>query len=149
MRRLALTLATLTLLAGCGGSGSDELTVSLAEQSGSTQSGDAVLTAVDDATTRVEISLGSGGDTPQPAHIHKGSCAKLDPQPEYALDDVVAGDSSTEVKVSLAELRDGEFAINVHKSASALRIYVACGDIGSGAGSTETETDSNPYGDGY
>ena len=50
------------------------------------------------------------------------------------------------MNVPLDELRDGEFAINVHKSAAALRIYVACGDIGSGAGGTQTETDSGGYG---
>jgi hypothetical protein len=151
VKPLAIGFAALALLAGCGsdGSGSDELTVSLAEQSGSTQSGEAFLTAVDDSTTRVELSIGTAGDTPQPAHIHKGSCANLDPQPEHALEDVVAGESSTDVNVSLDELRNGEFAINVHKSADALRIYVACGDIASVAGSTETETDSGGYGEGY
>jgi hypothetical protein len=153
VKRLALGLSALALLAGCGsdgggsgsGSGSDELTVSLAEQSGSAQSGEAVLTAVDDSTTRVEISLGGGGETPQPAHIHKGSCANLNPEPEHALEDVVAGESSTEVNVSLDELRDGEFAINVHESATALQTYVACGDIGSSTGMEETETDSGGY----
>jgi hypothetical protein len=153
VRRLALGLSALALLAGCGsdgggsGSGSDELTVSLAEQSGSAQSGEAVVTAVDDSTTRVEISLGGGDETPQPAHIHKGSCANLNPEPEHALEDVVAGESSTDVNVSLDELRDGEFAINVHESATALQTYVACGDIGSSAGmeETETETDSGGY----
>ena len=146
MRSLALILAASAVLTSCGGDGGSEpLTVSLAEQSGSTQSGEAILTAVDDSTTRVEISIGSGGDTPQPAHIHKGSCENLDPQPEYALDDVVAGESSTEVKASLDELRDGEFAINLHESAAALRIYVACGDIGSGAAGTDTG-ETNPYG---
>jgi hypothetical protein len=151
VKPLAIGFAALALLAGCGsdGSGSDELTVSLAEQSGSTQSGEAVLTAVDDSTTRVELSIGNGGDTPQPAHIHKGTCANLDPQPEHALEDVVAGESSTDVNVALDELRNGEFAINVHKSADALQIYVACGDIASGAGSTETETETDSGGYGY
>jgi hypothetical protein len=142
---LGLCLVALLLLAGCGsgsGVGSDEMTVSLGEQNGSTQSGEAVLTRVDDSTTHVVLSIGGGGDTPQPAHIHKGSCAQLDPQPEYALEDVVDGESSTHVDASLDELRDGEFAINVHKSADALRIYVACGDIGSTAAGG-TETDSN------
>jgi hypothetical protein len=154
VKRIGIALSALALLAGCGSDGgaSNELSVSLAEQNGSTQSGDATLTAVDDSTTRVEISIGNGGDTPQPAHIHKGSCANLDPQPEYALEDVVAGESSTSVNVPLDELRDGDFAINVHKSAAALQVYVACGDIGSAAGGTTTETgeeDSGGYGERY
>lgn len=133
------------LVAGCGSDGgnSDELTVSLGEQNGSRQSGEVRLTAVDDSSTHVELSIGSGGDKPQPAHIHKGSCAELDPQAAYGLEDVVAGESSTHVNVSLDELRDGEFAINVHESAAAPQTYVACGDIGSAAAATETETESD------
>ena len=152
MKWLAVGLSVVALLAGCGSDGgSDELTVSLGEQNGSMQSGEAVLTRVDDSTTRVELSIGGGSDdTPQPAHIHKGSCAQLDPQPEYALEDVMGGESATNVDASLDELRDGEFAVNVHKSAAALETYVACGDIGSAAGGmdtkSETETDSGGYG---
>jgi hypothetical protein len=143
VNRLALSLSLLVFLTACGSDGgSNEMTVSLGEQNGSTQSGEATLTAVDDSTTHVVISIGSGGETPQPAHIHKGSCAQLDPQPEHPLEDVVDGESSTHVNVSLDELRDGEFAINVHKSAEELQTYVACGDIGSGGGGTQTETDS-------
>ena len=151
MKRLALGLSVLALLAGCGSDGgggsSNELTVSLEEQNGSKQSGEAVLTRIDDSSTHVVLSLDGGGTTPQPAHIHKGSCANLDPTPEYPLENVVNGESSTHVNVSLDELRDGEYAINVHKSADALNIYVACGDVGSGAaGGTDTETDEGGYG---
>lgn len=150
MKRLAVRLSFVALLTGCGSDGgSDELTVSLGEQNGSMQSGEAVLTRVDDSTTRVELSIGSGGDTPQPAHIHKGSCAQLDPQPEYGLEDVVAGESETNVDVSLDELRDGQFAINVHKSAAALEIYVACGDLGSAPAGAETDTETGSGGYGY
>jgi hypothetical protein len=149
VKRLALGLSVLALVAGCGsdggsGSGNDELTVELGEQHGSTQSGEAVLTRIDDSSTHVVLSIdgGGGGGTPQPAHIHKGSCTRLDPTPAYALEDVFDGESSTHVNVSLDELRDGDYAINVHKSAAALRIYVACGDIGSASGGMQTETDA-------
>jgi hypothetical protein len=65
----------------------------------------------------------------QPAHIHKGSCAKLDPAPEYPLKNVVDGKSTTTVKgVTISEL-DGKTAVNVHKSAADLKTYVSCGDI--------------------
>lgn len=67
---------------------------------------------------------------PQPAHIHKGSCAKLDPKPEYALHNVINGMSVTTVKgVTIAELK-GKSAVNVHKSLKDLKTYVSCGDIG-------------------
>ena len=66
---------------------------------------------------------------PQPAHIHKGSCAKLDPKPEYALHNVVNGMSVTTVPgVTIAGLT-GKSAINVHKSLTDIPIYVSCGDI--------------------
>jgi hypothetical protein len=145
VKRLVLGLTTLALLAGCGGGGGDEATVSLAEQNGSGQSGEVILTKVDDSTTRVEVSITAPpADDPQPAHIHKGSCEDLDPNPAYGLENVVDGSSSSEVEVSLDELTDGAFAVNVHKSGDELDVYVACGDIGSGAGGTETGSD-----DGY
>jgi hypothetical protein len=153
MTRVALGLSLLVFLAGCGSDGgSTEMTVSMGERNGSMQSGDATLTAVDDSTTHVVISIRSGGETPQPAHIHKGSCAQLDRQPEHPLEDLVEGESSTHLDVSLDELRDGEFAINVHKSATEMQTYVACGDIGSAAAGTTTETgeeDSDGYGERY
>ncbi len=70
---------------------------------------------------------------PQPAHIHDGSCANLNPVPKYPLHNVVNGMSVTTVKgVTIAQL-NGKTAVNVHKSAAALTTYVSCGDIaGSG-----------------
>jgi hypothetical protein len=131
-------------LAGCGGGDDgEETTVALAEQNGSGQSGEVVLTAVDGSTTRVEISIGNPPGDPQPAHIHKGSCADLDPQPEYPLENVTGGGSTTEVQAALDELDGGGFAINVHKSESELETYVACGDIGSTPGGTQTDEDGN------
>lgn len=66
---------------------------------------------------------------PQPAHIHQGSCAKLDPKPEYPLHNVVNEMSVTTVKgVTIGEL-NGKAAINVHKSLTDIATYVSCGDI--------------------
>jgi hypothetical protein len=136
--------ALLVLAAGCGsgsnssdGGASDSgtATVNLGEQNGSGESGTARLTAVGDKT-KVVLDLRSPSammaSETQPAHIHKGSCAKLDPTPAYALADVQDGKSTTTVGVKLDDLRKGAFAINVHKSATELDTYVACGDIGTG-----------------
>ena len=66
----------------------------------------------------------------QPAHIHKGTCAKLDPKPTYPLSDVVGGMSKTTVPgITVAKLLAAPMAINVHKSAKELPTYVACGNI--------------------
>jgi hypothetical protein len=83
-------------------------------------------------------------DPPHPAHIHVGQC----PQPgdvAFPLNDVVlpadesvgladsaipAEVSSTVVEVALTDIVGGDHAINVHQSAEAMDVYIACGDIG-------------------
>lgn len=122
---------------GCGSesnsSGSGEVTVDLGQQNASGESGTATLTA-DGDKTKVVIDL-QGNSSAQPAHIHKGSCADLDATPEFALADVKDGMSTSTVDAKLDDLRDGAFAINVHKSAAEVETYVACGDVGEGDGS--------------
>ena len=106
------------------------MTVQIGEQNGSGESGTAKLTPLDGGKTRVEISLkGESKNMTQPAHIHDGSCASLDPKPKHGLDNVVNGKSTTVVPVSMDELTSGKNAINVHKSTEDIKTYVACGDI--------------------
>jgi hypothetical protein len=105
------------------------VTVRLAQQNKSGETGTARLTAQGDQT-KVEISLkGAPKGVPQPAHIHDGSCAKLDPKPKHGLENVVDGKSTTTVPAKLDELLNGRNAINVHKSAEDIKTYVACGNI--------------------
>ena len=105
------------------------VTVKLGAQNKSGESGTAKLTPEGDKT-KVEISLkGAPKGASQPAHVHEGSCAQLDPKPKYGLANVVDGKSSTEVPVKMDELMGGNLAINVHKSAEDVKTYVACGDI--------------------
>ena len=106
------------------------VTIQLGAQNQSGESGTAKLTPVEDGKTKVEISLkGTPKGVAQPAHIHEGGCANLDPKPKQGLDNVVDGKSTTVVPVGLQELLDGKTAINVHKSAEEAKTYVACGDI--------------------
>jgi Cu/Zn superoxide dismutase len=112
-------------------SGPKAVTVKLVPQNRSGESGSAKLTPMGEDKTQVEISLKGGPKgTPQPAHIHEGSCAKLNPQPKYPLQNVVDGKSTSEVPVGIAQLTKGGLSINVHKSADELKQYVACGPIG-------------------
>jgi len=146
VKHLAVVAVALLFVSGCGGDnggGSSSKTVDLGEQNGSGESGTATLTA-DGGKTKVVISLdGAPSGTPQPAHIHKGSCEDLDPTPAYGLTNVVDGMSTTDVDEPLDELEDEDYAINVHKAGTDLKTYVACGNVGSGGGSdTNTETDS-------
>ncbi len=138
MIRMILIAAVASVLAltlsSCGGddegAGDESLTVELSEQSDSGQSGEATLTPVDETTTEVEVDLTGGPDNAQPAHIHTGTCAELG-DVAYPLEDLEDGRSQTQVDVSLDELRDGEFAINAHRSADEIEVYTACGEISS------------------
>ncbi len=61
------------------------VTVRLAQQNKSGESGTARLTPAGDKT-KVEISLkGAPKGVAQPAHVHEGSCAKLYPKPMSGL----------------------------------------------------------------
>jgi hypothetical protein len=111
------------------------VTVRIAAQNKSGETGRARLTPQGADKTKVDISLkGAPKGTPQPAHIHEGTCANLDPKPKHGLENVVDGKSSTVVPVSLDTLLGGKMAINVHKSADDIKTYVACGDIKKGGG---------------
>ena len=132
MPRTALVLVFVLVLAGCGGDGDEfggDLTMPLVAQNDSGQDGEATLSEVDSDTTRVVLEVESPPGNPQPAHIHRGSCQNLDPQPAYGLENVVDGKSTTEVSVAIEDLVGQGFAVNVHKSADEAQVYVACGDI--------------------
>src|SRR6476469_6120558 len=85
--------------------------------------------------------------TPHPAHVHEGTCAKLNPNPQYPLNPVtirknkkssdktqtppaVQGTltapttlySDTEIDVKLEDLLASPHAINVHKSDAEIQI---------------------------
>ena len=102
----------------------------LSALNGSGELGTVTLTAVGEKT-RVDVALANAPtDVPQPAHIHEGSCAKLDPKPKYPLANVVDGTSTYMVDVPMAQLIAGGMAVNVHKSTSDIKTYVACGELG-------------------
>ena len=116
-----------------GKKGGKSVSVRMQAQNASGETGSAKLTAEGADKTRVEISLkGAPKGTPQPAHIHEGSCAKLDPKPKHGLENVVDGKSTTVVGASLESVRG--MAINVHKSTDDIKTYVSCGDIGKAGG---------------
>ena len=105
---LVLVFAATLVLAGCGGD--DEfggnLAMPLVTQNDSGQDGEATLSEVDSDTTRVVLEVENPSVEPQPAHIHRGSCENLDPEPAYGLENVVDGKSTTEVNVAIEDLVD-------------------------------------------
>ena len=103
------------------------LTIQLKELNGSGESGTAMLR--DTKAGLVVMLKLTGGKGIQPAHIHKGTCSKLDPKPWYPLKNVINGKSTTTIAgVTIAAIR-GKSAVNVHKSLKDLPTYVACGDV--------------------
>jgi len=103
-----------------------ESTVMLNEQNESGQSGQATLEE-EEGGTMVVITAEASYIEPQLAHIHSGTCEDLGGV-VYPLSLVVGGYSETFVAVSLQELLDGEFAINLHDPQDP-SIYTSCGDI--------------------
>lgn len=108
--------------------GGSLLTLEMGAQNNSGQDGKATLTDMGNGKIKAVLDLDNGTAESQPAHIHKGSCATLDPNPLIPLNNVVNGKSETEIEVSMATLTSGH-AINVHKSAAEAAVYVSCADI--------------------
>jgi hypothetical protein len=112
-----------------GSAAGNVLTVPLRAQNGSGENGTATLRQ-SGANVVVMVRLRGAPGSPQPAHIHDGTCARLDPKPKYPLASVTAGSSTTTVKgVTLAQLTGTPHAINVHQSTAQLTKYVSCGNI--------------------
>jgi hypothetical protein len=132
-RTIAVVLCAVVSLAGCKSmgmsGGSKEARLSAQNNSGET--GTATLTKQSDTQTKVVLSVtGAPAGASQPVHIHKGTCAKLDPKPAYPLSPLVNGKSETVVNASIDELSKGGYAVNGHKSAQEVSTYVFCGDLG-------------------
>jgi hypothetical protein len=131
------TLATVAAVGACGGgdegSGggpvAETVEVELKEQNSSGITGLATLAERGDATNVVVEMIQPFDIDPQPLHIHRGTCADLDPEPAFALPNLEDGIGGGDVAISLDELREGDYAINVHKSVREADVYVACGEI--------------------
>ena len=111
------------------------VTVQLSPQNSSGITGTATLTPMGDQT-RVVLTLAGAGAGPEPAHIHAGTCADLDPTPKWPLTSVANGVSDTMVNAKLSDIQASATAINIHKSPQEISVYVACGDIPTAAPAT-------------
>jgi hypothetical protein len=106
------------------------MTINLGAQNGSKQDGQAFL---NDTSAGLKVKLQVKNEpamASEPAHIHQGTCAKLNPAPWKGLSNVVKGVSVTTIKgLTIADLKKAKYAINVHESAANLGHYVSCGDL--------------------
>jgi hypothetical protein len=152
---IATIVALFLLLDQCSGgnqtsqtTNTNAVTAILNAQNNSGEVGTVNLSAAADNQTTVLINVtGMPASASQPAHIHQGSCAHLDPAPKYALNPVVNGTSSTTVNASLSELTAGNYAVNIHQSAEKANVYVSCADLsnaGGGNGAAPTGTPIRP-----
>jgi LPXTG-motif cell wall-anchored protein len=103
-------------------------TLQLAQQNNSGISGTATFTPSGGGLT-VDLKVTGAGAGPEPAHIHGGTCAQLNPTPEFTLASVTNGSSTTTLQTTLQSLAATPHAVHMHKSADELSVYVACADI--------------------
>jgi hypothetical protein len=123
-----LMLAAVVLFAGCG---PQSVTKTMSAENSSGQDGTVTLTDKGSAGVEVVIAITANAaepGQPQLAHIHSGRCPQVGAVTS-PLTNVVDGHSTTTVSgVTLAQLQDGNHAVNVHL-ASAPGTYVSCADL--------------------
>lgn len=105
------------------------ITIAMGAQNDSGEIGTAKLQPQGEGQTLVTLGLNNAPPNPQPAHIHRGTCDDLDPQPAYPLSEVINGISETVVDVSIEDLLKEPHAVNVHKSKEEADVYFSCGNI--------------------
>lgn len=104
------------------------VTIEFTELNDSGVSGTATLYASGNATI-VTLDLDGTGED-HPAHIHRGACDDIEPEPEYNLQNVgEAGTSTSQVDVPLDQLIDGDYVIDLHLAANQLGTLIVCGEI--------------------
>jgi hypothetical protein len=105
------------------------LQINMGPQNGSKQNGTATLKQRG-ANLWVKVSVfNEPKGATEMAHIHRGTCAKLNPTPWKPLKSIVNGTSTTTVSgVTIAQLKAGHYAVNVHDAKNPKR-YVSCGNI--------------------
>ncbi len=142
IRTLASTLA-LVLALGLGGAANAQTNASdpidtdsgfelgIAQQNNSGEIGTVTLyKSHSGARTLVVISMhGTPAGIAQPAHIHRGTCDNLNPVPTWPLHNVVNGQSRTWLDVPREKILSGNYSVNVHRSTTNLKLYVACGHL--------------------
>jgi hypothetical protein len=129
--RIAAATAAFVLAASTFAFAADgSLKMTLHPQNHSGETGYVTMTEADGNTTVSVTTTNAPEDTPQPIHIHVGTCDKLDPKPKYPLTTLQNGTSTTTLKgITISQLEDSPFAINIHHSTSDIGTYYACGNI--------------------
>ena len=137
-------ISTVTLI-GCSddddpSTTDNSISYNLNERSSSGISGDIEFLELSDGRIQAQISLvGTSDGTSHPAHVHMNSAAmggsiiiSLDPVDGATGSSVtIFGQSDGGANISLADIKDLDAYVNVHKSSSELDVIISQGDIGS------------------
>ena len=136
MKRLLLSLGLAVVVTASAASAAvhpDQFRLSAQNGSGETGTATLLQSTGNPEEVIVQVRTSNGGDEPQPAHIHKGTCDKLDPKPAFPLTTVMTsnsgGTSTTIVNAPIAKLLSGNYSVNVHASTTNVARYVACGNL--------------------
>ena len=104
-------------------------TMTLKSIKNSGQTGKALFEDVGGGKTKVTITMNGQATSPQPAHIHTGSCVKSG-NILYPLTSVTNGTSETILNASIQAIQaNGPTVVNVHLSPSELSTIVSCGEL--------------------
>jgi hypothetical protein len=127
---IALALVLVSALSLLAAAGAKQISFPMNALNNSGESGTATIARAAGGKLVVTITLtGEPAGISQPAHIHPGTCDKLDPVPKTVLTDVVGGKSVTTIPAP-SQPMTGARSIVVHKGPGAdIGTYVACGEI--------------------
>ena len=132
MHTLRSTLAALTIgIMTCTAVGATPATLKL-ELYAQNRPGETGTVTLDDIPRGVTIvvKMAGGQNGSQPIHIHAGTCANPNPTPTYTLTNIEHGNSTTTLSgITLGELLEGHYVIDVHESSADITRYVACAAI--------------------
>ncbi|HEX2171358.1 MAG TPA: hypothetical protein VHL09_02790 [Dehalococcoidia bacterium] len=118
--------------------------VTMRAQNNSGQDGTAILWDEGDGMVRVMLDLRNSPAGPQPAHIHEGTCANLNPAPRFPLENVANGRSESTIQADYTQLMNENFAINVHRSPQDIPTYVSCGNLPTAAAQAAASPSPSP-----
>src|SRR5579863_634656 len=123
----ALTIGTMTCTAIAANPATLKLKLYAQNRSGET--GTVTLNEIPGGVTIV-VKMDGGQNGSQPIHIHTGACANPNLTPTYTLANIEHGNSTTTLSgITLSELLEGHYVIDVHESSADITKYVACAAI--------------------
>ncbi|HUY10811.1 MAG TPA: hypothetical protein VMV73_00965 [Candidatus Dormibacteraeota bacterium] len=124
----ASALVALSILATANAAAPSKLQIKIGALNGSGERGTAILQQMPKGVF-VTVNL-AGNTAAQPTHIHAGNCGHINASPEWPLNVTKNGTSKTLVPgVTISQMLASHYAINIHKSLTDLKDYVACGNI--------------------